>query len=172
METTHNKLSEDVTVFFIELSKYINTPLFFYGSVQRSDYFPGSSDIDIDIFTDNQHSLITKLLHFLQIDKRKFKRFVWRIHNNVVIGYKVMYKNPDKNIAVEFSIYNEKYKDIILEEHRSKIVLPFYVSILLIILKFMHYKLRILNNETFKNSKRIILSTLMNLPYDDFYILE
>jgi hypothetical protein len=83
-----------------------------------------------------------------------------------------MYKNPDKNIAVEFSIYNEKDKNVILEEHRSKIVLPFYVSILLIILKFMHYKLRILNKDTFKNSKRIILSTLMNLPYDDFYILE
>jgi hypothetical protein len=172
METTNNKLSEDVTMFFIELSKYINTPLFFYGSVQRSDYFPGSSDIDIDIFTDNQHSLITKLLHFLQIDKRKFKRFVWRIHNNVVIGYKVMYKNPDKNIAVEFSIYNEKDKKSILDEHRSKFVLPFYVSILLIILKFIHYKLCLLNKNTFKNIKRIMLSTLMNLPYDDFYILE
>jgi len=172
METTNNKLSEDVTMFFIELSKYINTPLFFYGSVQRSDYFPGSSDIDIDIFTDNQHSLTTKLQHFLQIDKRKFKKFVWRIHTKVVIGYKVMYKNPDKNIAVEFSIYNEKDKKSILDEHRSKFVLPFYVSSLLIILKFIHYKLCLLNKNTFKNIKRIMLSTLMNLPYDDFYILE
>ena len=60
MEKINNKLPDDVEKFFKSLSKYIEKPLYFYGSVQRSDYFPGSSDIDVDIFTDNVNSTISK----------------------------------------------------------------------------------------------------------------
>jgi len=74
METTKNKLPDDINAFFSKLSKYLDTKLLFYGSVQRSDYFPGSSDIDVDIFTDNVDSTITKLQHFLNVKKSKFKR--------------------------------------------------------------------------------------------------
>ena len=49
MEQINNSLPNDVNVFFKELSDYIDTPLYFYGSVQRNDYFPGNSDIDVDI---------------------------------------------------------------------------------------------------------------------------
>ena len=49
METTKHNLPDDVKQFFNGLSNYLNTQLLFYGSVQRSDYFPGKSDIDVDI---------------------------------------------------------------------------------------------------------------------------
>jgi len=65
METTKNDLPQDIKQFFYKLSDYLDTKLLYYGSVQRSDYVPGKSDIDVDIFTDNPDSLITKLQHFL-----------------------------------------------------------------------------------------------------------
>jgi predicted nucleotidyltransferase len=62
METTKNNLPENVKNFFNDLRKYLDTKLLFYGSVQRSDYFPESSDIDVDIFTDNVGSTMSKML--------------------------------------------------------------------------------------------------------------
>ena len=50
MEQIKNKLPEDVNIFLKQLSDYINTPLYFYGSIQRDDYFPGYSDIDVDFY--------------------------------------------------------------------------------------------------------------------------
>ena len=70
MENTKNKLPENVNVFFNKLSDYLDTKLLFYGSVQRGDYFPGSSDIDVDIFTDNVNSTVTKMQHFLYTKKK------------------------------------------------------------------------------------------------------
>lgn len=67
---TKNKLPDSTTNFLNNLSEYLQTPLYFYGSIQRYDYFPGKSDIDIDIFTDNEKSTISKLSNYLQIDKK------------------------------------------------------------------------------------------------------
>ena len=110
METTKHKLPENTNRFFINLSNYLDTQILFFGSVQRQDYFPGHSDIDIVIFTDNEKSLLTKLQHFLKVDRAKIKKTVMRLyHNNhVVHGYKLMYKNPELVAPIEMSIYNEK----------------------------------------------------------------
>jgi hypothetical protein len=56
------------------------------------------------------------------------------------------------------SIYNEKYKESVLEEHNSKNELPFFVSIFLIILKFFYYKLQILPEEIYKMCKRFLMN--------------
>ena len=73
METTNNKLPDNVVLFFKELSEYLDTKILYFGSVQRGDYFPGKSDIDVDIFTDNEHSIMTKMQHFMNIDKKNSK---------------------------------------------------------------------------------------------------
>ena len=78
MEYTKNEIPNHISIFFKELTNYIDTPLYFYGSIQRNDYFPGNSDIDVDIFTDNPTSMISKLQHFLHIKKSKFKKIIWR----------------------------------------------------------------------------------------------
>ena len=66
METTKNKLSSYESDFFNKLSNYLDTKLYFYGSIQRDDYKPGHSDIDVDIFTDNIHSALIKIQNLLQ----------------------------------------------------------------------------------------------------------
>ena len=174
METIKNKIPDTTKQFFDELSEYLNTKLLFFGSVQRSDYFPGESDIDVDIFTDNENQTITKLQHFLHVKRKDFKKFVWRLnHNNTIAyGHKIFYKNKEEGIFVEFSIYNEKYKPGILKEHLMKTELPFYASFLLIMLKFLYYNLKIVDKNTFTYWKKKILSVGIGLPDDQFVVLE
>jgi predicted nucleotidyltransferase len=174
METIKNKIPENTIMFFEELSEFLDKKLLFFGSVQRGDYFPGESDIDVDIFTDNENQTIAKMLHFLHEKRSHFKKCVWRLnHNNqVVYGNKIFYKNKEDGIFVEFSIYNEKYKEGILKEHLMKTNLPFYASWLLIILKFLFYNLKILDKKTFTYWKKKILSVGIGLPDDQFVVLE
>jgi predicted nucleotidyltransferase len=175
METTRNKLSYNEENFFNKLSNYLDTKLYYFGSVQRGDYFPSASDIDVDIFTENENNTIIKLMNFLNVEKGDFKRFVWKLNNNndkLAYGYKLMYKNEEDKICVEFSIYNEKYKDHILYEHNAKKDIPFYATILLIIIKFFYYTLNILPKKWYTESKRFILSTLIFKKDDDFVVID
>jgi len=174
METTNNKLPDNIVSFFKELSEYLDTKILYFGSVQRGDYFPGKSDIDVDIFTDNEHSIMTKMQHFMNIDKKKFKNFIWRLNhdNTMAHGHKVMYKNEEQNFNAEFSIYNEKYKQGILKEHLAKTILPFYATWMLIILKFFHYTIPLLEYKTFSYLKKKILTLGIGLPDDQFIVLD
>jgi predicted nucleotidyltransferase len=75
METTKNKLTPYQTSFFNRLSTYLDTKLYFFGSIQRQDYFPESSDIDVDIFTDNESATIVQMMNFLHVEDFLMKIF-------------------------------------------------------------------------------------------------
>lgn len=174
METTKNEMPPYAKQFFDRLSKYLDTKIYFYGSVQRDDYFPMSSDIDVDIFTDNEYSTITKLQNFIGVKRYEFKKFVYRLHksNKVVYGKKIKYADPDNNFSTEISIYEEKYKYIVLQEHNSKMKLPFYVSILLIILKNLYYNLGIISKETYYRFKKIFMNYMVEGQDVEFITLD
>ena len=173
METTKNKLPTNVKNFFYHLSEYLDTPFLYFGSVQRSDYVPGKSDIDVDVFTDNEYSLMAKMQHYLHVSKKDFKKVAWIINDTSTYGYKLKYENKKENINAEFSIYNEKFKDIILSQHNSKYELPFYTSILLCILKFLYYKVSILDKKIFAYLKRVILNGTLGEEIDaKFLVLD
>jgi predicted nucleotidyltransferase len=174
METTRNKLTENEKIFFLKLSNYLDTKLYFFGSIQRGDYFPNSSDIDVDIFSDNENSTILKMMNFLNIERSKFKRFVWKLNNTdrLAYGYKLMYKNSKEKFSVEFSIYNEKYKHKILYEHNDKRDIPLYATVLLIIIKFLYYKIHVIPSNWYTNSKRFILSKMLFKKDDHFVVID
>jgi len=118
METTKNELSPYATIFFDKLKNYLNTKLYFFGSIQRYDYFPKSSDIDVDIFTDNESKTISQMQNFLNIEKKNIKKFVYKFNNNdntkykLINGYKIKYSEPEHSLFVEFSVYNENLKNM------------------------------------------------------------
>ncbi len=173
METTRNRLQPHVDKFFKDLSIYLDTRLLFFGSVQRPDYIEGSSDIDVDVFTDNEKSVMSKMQAYLHISKRDFKSVVWRLLNgSVVYGYKTMYKAPDGSFSAEFSIYNERFKDGILAEHLYKMSLPWYVTIALIILKVLYYTLGIIPKDNYNWTKRKVLTWGIGLPDSEFVVLD
>jgi len=174
METTKNKISPYAKNFFDKLASYLDTKLYFYGSVQRGDYFPNSSDIDVDIFTDNESSTILQMQNFLKVPQSKFKRIVYRLHrtNTLVTGYKVKYKSPNNNFEVEFSIYNERYKTQVLKEHNFKTILPWYVAMLLYILKFVYYKLFVLPKSAYLFLKDLLLDNLVEGEASEFVVID
>jgi hypothetical protein len=160
METTKNELPQNVKNFFYHLSDYLDTKLLYFGSVQRSDYVPGKSDIDVDVFSENEYSLMIKMQHFLHVTKKDFKKVAWILNGIPIYGYKLNYVNKKEGINAEFSIYNEKFKEFIIPEHNKKQVLPIYITFLLYILKFFYYQFSILDKKTFSLYKRFILNTL------------
>ena len=161
MEYTKNEMPEFHKTFFKKLKRYLDTKIYFFGSVQRLDYFPYASDIDVDIFTDNESSTILKLQDFLKIDKNNIKNFIFmtNLTNTVIYGRKLKYEDESNNLSVEICVFNENIKEIVLKEHLIKNSMPIYVSILLIIIKFLYYKLHILPYSTFIYVKRFIMNT-------------
>jgi predicted nucleotidyltransferase len=173
METTKNKMPEYNNIFFEKLKNYLDTKLYFFGSVQRPDYFQKGSDIDVAIFTDNIKSTVTKLQNFLNVGADEFKTFVWRlkVDNSLVKGNKIIYRDLDRDFVVEFSIYEEKFKDGILEEHNGKSDLPFYATWLLIIIKFLFYTLNVIPSSWYIYFKNLIFTKLTFNTEDDFVVL-
>jgi len=168
MEHTYNKLPEREQTFLTQLSAYIGIPLLYFGSVQRNDYFKGYSDVDIDVFTENEQSTLTKMQQFMKMPSRKFKKVAWRLNHNkrIVYGYKIMYKDPE--FVLEFSVYNNKFKEDILVEHLKKTVLPWYCTFLLIIIKTLYYVLGFMPEDAFKYLKRKVLTFCIGTDDDEF----
>ena len=169
METTKNKLPEDVQLFLNNLKQYLDKPIYFYGSIQRPDFVKGS-DLDVDIFTDNEISTIEKMSHYLDIPNYTFKKTISKYSNNpsVIYGHKIMFKSPELSLPIEFSIYDEKYKTQVLNEHNSKVELPFYITVALLILKTIYYKLHLIEQKTYAKIKNTILTTFIGRTKDYF----
>jgi predicted nucleotidyltransferase len=172
METTKNVLEPNVKLFFNNLSEYLDVTLLYYGSIQRDDYIPGKSDIDILIFTDNEYSTISKMQHFLHVLKTDFKKVVWQLGDSMAYGYKLQYINAEEQIISELSIYNNRYKTILLNEYTNKFTLPIYISVLLYIVKSLYYKMNILSPKQYNIIKRFILNTLMGKDDTKFLLLH
>ena len=93
METTKNQLTPYESNFFNKLKIYLDTPLYFYGSIQRDDYKSGYSDIDIDIFTENMNSTIVKLQNFF--NSNQYKKIIIKPQDKkgIINGYKFKYSS-------------------------------------------------------------------------------
>jgi predicted nucleotidyltransferase len=169
-----NKLPAKTIMFFKTLSQYLNTTVYFFGSVKRLDFIPDKSDIDVDIFTDNLNSTRIKLMHFLKTEKKNFKKIIWRLpsSNKIAHGYKIYYENPHDKIIAEISIYEEKMKRYILEEHTLQSSFPFFIYFLLYIVKILYYKLGLLSKEQYKSVKAFFLHTAVGCPAGEFSVIK
>lgn len=165
METTINELTPYERDFFFNLRNYIDKPLYFYGSIQRNDYFPGKSDVDVVIFTDNEISTLVLLSNYLNLDKNEFRKSIYNLNNKIIPGYKGKYKNEKYKMQVELSIYNEKYKNTIMEEHTRNLVLPFYIFIPIMILKYLYYDLKVISKKIYKKMKALLLNENGEMKY-------
>ena len=162
METTKNKLDPSVRNFLKNLSEYLNTKLYFYGSVQRNDYILNKSDIDINIFTDNIESTVLKLSHYLNVPKSKFKKTFLIIYKDDIYkyktaGYKIYYTSPNLISPIEFAIYNEKDKEQLIEITKEKFNVPLLISFLLMVIKFFFYTVQIIPLSTYRPTKNWLL---------------
>ena len=174
METTKNDLSPFEQAFFQKLREYLSVPIYFYGSIQRDDYFPQLCDIDIDIFSHNEKDTIFKLQNYLNLERSDIKQFVYKIDkaNVLVSGYKTIYKDNKNKLIVEIAVFNEKFKDVILTEHKSKFNMPYYIIYILIFLKILHYNSCILPVFYYSMFKKILTNTLFDGNKSEFVVVE
>ena len=173
METTKNNMPEGAQKFFTKLQNYLDTKIYYYGSIQRFDYIPESSDIDVSIFTDNFDNTILKLQHFLNVKRSNFKKFILRLEccNKVAYGYKIKYIDTHDKFTAEIAIYNVKDKQDSLKEQLIKCDIPNYVSFLLYILKTLYYRFHILPFNIFISLKRYCINILVNGKQTEYILL-
>ena len=84
MNTIRDDFPNNVKKFFTKLQNYLDTELYFYGSVNRPDYVHGKSDIDVAIFTDNEKSIMVKIQHFLHLKSNSFDKVVWKLYGKLI----------------------------------------------------------------------------------------
>lgn len=159
METTRNQLTPQQKSFFLSLRNFLDTPIYFFGSVQRFDYIPGYSDIDVLIFTDNFSETKYKLTSFLQRQKADFKRIVKHIGDKVFVGYKLFFKDPEKSILAEFTVFANKDKDAYLTVQREvKDSVPLGIMLIMYIVKLLYYRLQLISSSSYREIKAYFLN--------------
>jgi len=154
LEEIKNNLDKKEYEYFLELSNILELPLYFIGSIARNDYIKGKSDFDIEIFSENVISTKIKIDHLFKKTDNKFIFF--RIDNIPFSGYKYNLKNEEKSIRMDFTLYKKECQPILLYHRNIEKNLPFYISIVLFILKYLHYYLYIINNHNYSYLKKKI----------------
>jgi hypothetical protein len=178
METTRNELPYKLKRFLDKMKNDLDTQFYYYGSIQRNDYIEGKSDIDISIFTDNETSMITKLSHFLHVPKTDFKKFIKKTTTVVVYGYKVKYKTTETNdknelIKSEISIYNTRFKNVLMDHYYKTINAPIFILFLLFILKHLYYTFNVISKERYKEAKNYIFDEIyLKIKGGSFSVLD
>jgi predicted nucleotidyltransferase len=167
MNTIPTILPKKTQDLFRRIENDLDTELYFYGSVTRSDYVPNKSDIDVAIFTDNEYSDISKLQHILVVKRSKFHKIAWKLNGKMIYGYKVKIKD----INSEISIFNNDFKDMLLDEYtRPNKNQSIFIYCLLYLLKLFYYQIPLLPKSTYIELKRYIMNDLISKK-ESVYIL-
>lgn len=163
MESTNNKLNPIQRSFLNNLRNHMRCPIYIYGSVQRDDYMNGKSDIDICMFTDNMNLTLMKLCNYLRVERRSFQQIVWKLpsNNKILHGYKMKYDLDHHIGPIEISIHNMKDREFIIEDKKGKLILPWYASWSLFIIKWVHYNTFVISADMYKYLKKKILSDMI-----------
>ena len=168
MEYIKERLGDYKYYFLKNLQDYVGTELIFYGSIKRCDYFEENSDIDIAIITDNMNGTLEKLQSFLNIKKSNIKKILQKFNDdslNVIYGYKIKYADLTNNLTFDILVYDEKYKKYVLENINDINNLPFYMVIILTIVKVFFYKLRLMSKSCYLYLKSLIFYTYFNKKF-------
>ena len=169
MNDIRQDLPEKIKKFFKRLADYLDTDLYFYGSVVRSDYIPGKSDIDVAVFTDNESSVMSKLQHFLHVKRSEFDKVLWKLNGKMIYGYKIKVESINSEIA----IYNNEFKDIIIDEFKipltNKTILT---TVLLYLLKLFFYQIPLIPSPMYIQLKRYILNKMMVKKESVYFIMK
>lgn len=167
MDSIPTILPKKVQHFFKKIEESLDTKLFFYGSVTRSDYIPDKSDIDVAIFSNNEYSDMNKLQHILVVKKEDFIKVVWKLNGNIIYGYKIKIKKYN----CEMSIFNNDFKEILIEDYtrpnKNKSIIIFC---LIYLSKLFYYQIPIIPRNYYIQIKNYIMNKLIR-KYDSVYYL-
>jgi predicted nucleotidyltransferase len=172
MNTLREDLPKHIKDFFRKIQDYLDTDLYFYGSVTRHDYIPNKSDIDVAIFTDNEYSTISKLQHVLHVKRSAFDKIVWKLNGKMIYGYKIKCEKYT-GINCEIAIYNDEFKQTLLDDYTKPIKnKSIIVFVLLFLLKLFYYQIPLLPTPTYVMLKRLVLNRIIDNKESVFFVLK
>ena len=163
-----NKMTPDRLNFFADMATYVDLPVYFYGSLLRSDYVDGKSDIDAVIFTDNENSTVFRLQHYLQAAQNEFRKIVWKLNGHFIHGRKIKCAKY-KNMEFEISVYNKNYKEALLREYNRPKTWSPLVILGLRVIKLLYYTLPLLSRTQYSELKRFLMN---HNVVSNFYMLR
>jgi predicted nucleotidyltransferase len=161
MKKIRNDLPKKVKDFLYKIEDNLETDLYYYGSINRPDYHHGKSDIDIAIFTDNFNSTILKLQNILKVKYSDFDKVKWMLYGNNINGYKIKC-SKFIDIKCEIAIYDNKDKNIVIDDLKNYNYVPWYILYCLFILKTFHYTIPIIPHKNYVSLKIFLFNTLNN----------
>jgi len=165
MEDIKDRLGEYKYNFFTKLQNYLETELYFYGSIKRIDYISNSSDVDILVITDNVKSMLSKIQSYLNINKDKTQK-IFQQHTiydkGIITGYKIKYEIDENGIEFDLLVYDEKIRKAVLQNVYDINNFPLYIIIPLYILKILYYKLQIITKKIYNNLKCHLFTCYFN----------
>lgn len=156
LEQIKYKLDKNEYDYFLELSNILELPFYFIGSIGRNDYIKGKSDFDIEVFSDNVVSTKLKIDYLFKDFSHEDKFIVFRIDDVPFSAYKYYLINKENNFRVDFTLYKKECIEILLYHRKIERELPFYITVLLIIIKYLHYYFYVINNSYYSYLKKNI----------------
>jgi hypothetical protein len=175
MKRIRYDLPKNVKEFLYKLSEYLDTDLYFYGSINRPDYIHGKSDIDIAIFSYNLKSTITKLQHVLHVNEKDFDKIKWNLNGFNINGYKIKCNNEAEkimDIKCEIAIYDSNFKKIVLNDLKNYNYVPWYIQSSIYVLKTLHYTFPIISNKTYLKYKVYLFNKLTYKKDSKFQVIK
>lgn len=163
MEDIRDRLGEYKYNYFNSLQNYLETELYFFGSIKRVDYISNASDIDIIVITDNVKSMLSKIQTYLNISKDNTQKMFQQYTVNdkgIITGYKIKYNKND--IEFDLLIYDDKFRKAVLQNINDINNLPLYMIIILYILKILYYKLHFISKQIYNGLKCNIFGCYFN----------
>jgi hypothetical protein len=155
IEKIKHNLKKKEYNYFLHLQNEIELPLFFIGSITRSDFFPDNSDVDIEVFSNNITSTKLKVENIFNNGKiEKDKYIVFKINGIPFSGCKYHVSNERDNIRFDFTIYKKECQNIILYYRDMEINIPFLFTTILVILKYLRYYLNLINSFQYSYIKK------------------
>ena len=165
MEDIKDRLGDYKYIFFTNLQNYLETELYFFGSIKRVDYISNSSDIDIIVITDNVKSMLSKIQNYLNVSKDKSKKMIQQHSNNdkgFITGNKIKYQKDENGIEFDLIIYDEKYRKAVLQNIYDENNYPLYIIIPVYILKILYYKLHFISKQIYNDLKNRLFDCYFN----------
>ncbi len=164
MDNIKDRLTEYKYNFLLNMKEYLDTEFLFYGSIMRLDYIDNNSDIDIAIITDNPTSMLAKIKNYLNIKNTKIRKIyqTFNKQSSLIKGYKLTYKDEERNWGFDVVIYNETYRNIIIKDIFYINNLPFIITIILYILKILYYKLHLISESIYLETKKKLFSLILD----------
>jgi hypothetical protein len=120
-------------------------------------------------------SVLFKCQQYLNLDKKKIQK-IYQQHRvsdkKIITGYKIKYENKDYNLNFDLLIYDIKYKKEVIKNINDINNLPFYMLIILYILKSLHYKFHFITKSNYVYLKSMIFFSYFNKTINYNYSKE